>query len=138
MRTLLLTFAGIFTCLLIGCSSNQKKYDDYRAECERGYSASDIGNAEKALLKFKTDVLRLKSAEADLINYNVVLGLTDARLSVLYTYAGNSKAAQVHFASATNYITQNMSKDNFTNYTMIDVSNIVVYADTPLSVKWRK
>jgi len=138
MRILSLIFAGIFTGLLIGCSSNQAKYDGYSAEFERSYSASDIGNAEKALLKFKTDVLRLKSAESDLVNYNVVLGLTDARLSVLYAYADNPKAAQVHFASATNYITQNMSKDNFTNYTMIDISNIVIYADTPLSVKWRK
>jgi hypothetical protein len=130
----------VFFVLLGGCKSRYEEYQEATKEFELAYGTTNVVNAEKALLKYKSFLEDWQERGISTVDYNFTLGLASAQLFHLYQLQGKTELATQFFNQCTNHLAILSARRKVAPQSTSQeaVVKLVVYADSFLDVKWKK
>ena len=130
--------------IAVSCADRRQKLDfETYQKAERDfavlYASEDDVAAERALLDFRNRLIDWQQHGVTLLDYYHLIGLTDARLHILYAQRGDSARADKFFNSCTNYFIQGAIRRS-AEVSLIsagEVQKAVAFADADIQPKWR-
>ncbi|HSH92571.1 MAG TPA: hypothetical protein VK968_00325 [Roseimicrobium sp.] len=116
------------------------EYVQFERRFLSGYASADLKEAEQALLNHRSELGRLHKDGVKWLNYEIAMGITDARISVFYDQIGRASEAEDYRATAITSLTAAAVKDGKAPmaYTKTDIERLVQQADAKLKIGWRK